>query len=161
MKPKLQTEFNRELDRLYQKRTDWLRHVLFRILGRDVEYQKLIDFETERCIVDFYDKKTGLWIDAKLHSYARTIDHSTEKYLKYTPRMMILYLRGRPRKSSDPRLEFVSVRSFYDELREKGGGKLIEKMNYLAKGMLTPQQKGELPRLIESYDEDTMAPQKN
>ena len=126
---------------------------MFSFLGRMLEVQKTFSFEHDKCRVDFYDPLEEEWIEAKLTSYTPSIRTSIQKYSKYSQKLTIIYLRGKSRKWKNPRVSFVSVKSYYDELKRLGVDDLVVRFQHLSKGYLTPEQRREALKPIDAYDE--------
>jgi hypothetical protein len=127
---------------------------LFDVMGRRVDYQRIFRFEDESCIPDFYDLDSGLWIDAKLDSWGVGIVPTIEKYLRYTDRLLIVYLKGRKRSWRDNSVEFDPVRQFYPELIAKGAIELKDRIELLRRGILRPEQKTKLYEFISTVSPD-------
>lgn len=135
------------------KGTLFEKHVLnmLRILKYNIEYQKHFVFHKERCIPDFYDLDSGMWIDAKLGSWGSgTTTSMLEKYLNHTPNLKIIYLKGRRRKWKDDTVQFIPVKQFYPELSRVGATELIKSFELLRRGILTEKEQSSLERFISS-----------
>ena len=120
----------------------------FEILGRNLDYHHVFKFQKERCHPDYYDPITGLWIDAKLDSRSWGIEETVAKYLKYTSRLQIFYLKGKRRLWGDESVEFVPISDFYQALIDRGAGDLVQDFEKLKKGVLRPEFQTELDRFI-------------
>ncbi len=123
-------------------------HEMFKILGWRVKYHKRFKFEYETCIPDFYDDDTGIWIDAKFDSWGSGVESSIEKYLRYTDKIIIIYLKGKRRIWEDRSVEFVPVKQFYPELITPEAIELRNKLDLLRKGILRPEEKDKLDRFV-------------
>ena len=114
---------------------------MFMILGDAVDHHKINIFESEKCEFDFYDRKRDVYLEAKIASSTGSIEASLVKYLKYVPKLEIIYLKGKPRKSKDPRVKYVNVKSFYPRLIEVNGNDLIKKFELLKHGVVHTNNK--------------------
>jgi len=121
----------------------------FTLLGWKFEYNKLYCFENEKCRPDFIDSSDGTWIDAKLDSSSEGVEKTIAKYLNYSNRILIVYLKGRRRVWPDGRVDFTPTSDYYEELRgKKDGEDLINNLEKLKKGILRPELQSELDRFI-------------
>jgi len=122
-------------------------------LGWNIKYQKHFVFEQneamERCIPDYYDLDSKIWIDAKLNSWNISVDKTIKKYLKNSRGIIIIYLQGKYREWPDERVTFVNIENYYDELKENGAEQLIHDFEKLKRGILRPELQTELEIFIE------------
>lgn len=85
----------------------------------------------DNIIPDFYDARSGNFIDAKLSSWTVFNSHTIEKYVPNCNKLIIVYLRGGQIKRKIAGVEFRHVSYYYDELRSKGLDDFIEKFDEL------------------------------
>jgi hypothetical protein len=117
---------------------------VLRILGRNVRHHRRFKFEYETCVPDFYDLDNGDWIDAKLNSWGPGVDWTTDRYLRYTNRITIIYLRGKTREWKDESVQFIPISALFRELDYRGAGNLIEDIKMLKQGILKPELQSQL-----------------
>ena len=120
----------------------------FEIIGWELEFKRVFRFKKEKCIPDFYDAKTKLWIDVKLDSWGWNIERSISKYSQYSERIAIIYLKGKPRIWPGETIEFIPIGNYYDILRENDAEDLIRDFEKLKRGVLRPELQSELDRFI-------------
>ncbi|MBU4345535.1 MAG: hypothetical protein KKB05_01920 [Proteobacteria bacterium] len=97
--------------------------------GRKVTRNNHTKINKKIYIPDFIDKKTDLWIDAKLSSWGASVEKSINKYLEVQDNLEIIFLKSGPRFMSN--VNFVSVDSYFDRLKQIGRLDLIERINSL------------------------------
>jgi len=126
------------------------------ILGWNVEYHKHFGRGNELCVPDFFDRNTKIWIDAKLNCSGHGVHSRISKYLQYTPRVKIIYLKGRIHKWNDRSVQFVSVRKLYPRLRERGAYELIENMELLRHGVTEPELQSRIVDFVAKVSPDSV-----
>lgn len=113
----------------------------FETLGWQFQYHRRFRFSHEICIPDFCDPLTGTWIDAKVSSWTPEVRKTVEKYLRYAPSVVVIYLHKsmtrRPVGTSG--VEFIEVKSLYKDLEGLDGHSLVEKLEMLKKGITRPE----------------------
>jgi hypothetical protein len=90
----------------------------------------------EKCDPDFYDVDSETWIDAKLHPWSYGIEHTINKYLKWTNKLWIIYLSGdagslEKMNACFPTVKFTCVNEWYDFLREHNAEGIINEFEGL------------------------------
>jgi hypothetical protein len=113
-----------------------------------VKYHKHLWFEDDLCVPDFIDEVSGAWYDAKINSWAGRIDQTIERYSKYSEKIAIFYLKGKPRKWEDDSVLFVPVTQFYPELTALGAQNLVNDIEQLRRGILNPRLQKQLADFI-------------
>jgi hypothetical protein len=126
------------------------------ILGWNVEYHKHFGSGNELCVPDFFDRNTKTWIDAKLNCSGHGVHSRISKYLQHTPRVKIIYLKGRIQKWNDSSVQFVSVRRLYPRLRERGAYELIENMELLRHGVTEPELQSRIVDFVARVSPDSV-----
>ena len=99
----------------------------------DYIYSPRFEFPEDTCVPDFVDSN-NTWIDTKLSSWTSTIKNTVEKYLKYTKRIKIIYLKGNDRWDNDY-VQFIPIDNFYPLLIEKDEA-IIEMFEMLKEGKI-------------------------
>lgn len=110
-----------------------------RVLAWKVDYQRRFKSEGKTLIPDFFDRSTDAWIDAKLDASSYSVHLTIQKYLPYAKKVMIIYLKGRPRKRDTRSAQFMPVTNLYPELREMGADDLIARIDMLRHNILRPE----------------------
>lgn len=129
--------FEAKLGRYFER---YLRE-MFDLLGMNVEYQKKFRFDQETCILDFFDPVMNKCFEAKIASSTGSIEDSMAKYVSHFPEIEVIFLKGKPRKSKDPRINFVNVNAYYSRIREVKGDELIKKFELLKHGVIPSNNK--------------------
>lgn len=110
-----------------------------RLLNWKVDYQRRFRYDGKTVMPDFVDKSSGTWIDAKLDAGGYSVHLTIQKYLPCAKKVMIIYLKGRPRKRDIRSAEFVPVSNLYPELRELGANDLVARIDMLKHNILRPE----------------------
>lgn len=131
--------------RLFEK---YLKEV-FNTIGKEVYAQKNFKFMEARCMPDFVEKNTDLWIDAKLRSYSRGIEETIYKYLKYVDKLAVYYLVGGPRRWYNNKVVFKCVKEFYPKLKKLGRDDIIRDLSLLERGIIPDKYQKGLEEFLE------------
>jgi hypothetical protein len=121
-----------------------------RVLGWDVQYHKHFPFGEETCVPDFFDASTGVWIDAKLNCSGHGVRSRIEKYLQYTDKVKIIYLKGRRMKWGDASVDFLPIGRLYPKLVERGAKELVENIELLRHGITRPDLQSRIVDFVSS-----------
>jgi len=109
---------------------------IFKLLGVKTIRKPRYQFENDICIPDFVFKNDDLWADAKLRSWSSGIEDTIYKYLKYTNKLLIIYLLGNKRKWRNNNVIFKCVKDYYFKLRNLGREDIIQDLTLLEKGIV-------------------------
>jgi len=118
-------------------------------IGLKVKPQNTIKIGNQSYQPNFYDPNTGSWIDAKLDAGSHATHLTIQKYLPFTERIMIIYLKGEPRKEDTDYAQFVHISQFYEILSNTGSDDLIKKIESLNDRQLRPELKKDLNDFID------------
>lgn len=116
----------------------------FHILGRNVAHHEKHEVDGEASVPDFIDRESGAWIDAKLDAGSFRVRNTIQKYRTHTDRLVILYLKGWPRKRDRELAQFVPIKAYYRQLRSVGADELVAQFERLRKGILRPDYQADL-----------------
>lgn len=125
------------------------------ILEWNVEYQRNFKFDDFFFEPDFFDRDTGAWIDAKLDAGGHGVHITIQRYLPFTDKLVIIYLKGKPRKRDSKYAEFIPIKDFYTQLRERGQEELIRRIELLRKGISDPDLHKEFKNIFPKKGEST------
>lgn len=117
-----------------------------RVLGRNVVHHQKHELGGEASVPDFVDRDSGTWIDAQLDAGSFRVYNTIRKYLLHTDLLVILYLKGWPRKDDAELAQFVPIKSYYKQLRANGADELVARIERLRKGRLRPDLQADLDR---------------
>jgi transposase len=117
----------------YGKQFELLAKEVIELLFEDVIYDKWV--ESKKIRPDFIIGETGLWIDAKLSSFAYFTDETVEKYTKHEEckELWILYLRGHTFRVDNPKVKIIAISNWYEKIRFYKRDDLIERIENLRK----------------------------
>jgi len=87
--------------------------VLYKKSGIKIREKPYLAFGEESCVPDFLEINKDLWVDVKLNSFSSGIEKSIEKYLKYTDKLLILYLSGNKRKWKNGNVTFTNIFEYF------------------------------------------------
>ena len=114
------------------------------VLGRNVTHHEKHELDGEESVPDFVDRDSETWIDAKLDAGSFRVHETIQKYLLHTDRLVIVYLKGWPRKKDAELAQFVPIKAYYAQLRTSGADELVAKIERLRKGVLRPNLQADL-----------------
>jgi len=105
----------------------------FGILARDYDSPRF-RYPEEDCLPDFV-APDGTWIDVKLRQWSKGVYHTVEKYLRYTDRLEIYYLKPSRSRHLPVDVEFVPITSLHKDMREAGGEDVADAIELLRRGI--------------------------
>lgn len=89
---------------------------------------------------DFFEVKSGKWVEVKLSAWSTGVEESIRDYLEHTDELLILYAKGSGRQWPDRRVRFIKIDDYFPLLRLGEGVKLRNKLEEIINSTKTAHQ---------------------